>query len=476
MIRHSAKSAAAALCAALLASQAASAAVEYIVTDLGVFPGGKRSWAITLNNAGQVIGMDDVPGGSFLYSEGTLIDIGSLSTQYHGSRASALNESGQVTGISPTDSLFDSGFLYTGGTMISLGGLDPSQTYKYSEGTALNDAGQVVGGASSPSGHFHAFLYSNGTMTDLDVLPGDTESGALGINTSGQIFGYSSVVNGNMHGFLYASGQLTSLGTLGGPFSFPTAMNQAGQIVGRSAISTGDMHAFLYFGGQMTDLGTLGGTYSEAIAINDAGQIAGNSSTAGGHPHGFLYANGKITDIGVLKTGPRFNYTRVTAMNNAGQIIGVSSVGLLPSGDPHTHPFIYSRGRMTDLLTVLDSNWNIDAVGINDVGQIAATGSTKGIASHALLLTPVRLAPKLSSVGGTSRATENAHLVIRGRTKGHVSSVTYRIGAQKRLHKAAGAHAWRFAVHLHPGTNVFTVQAHGVRGNSKPLRITVVRS
>jgi probable HAF family extracellular repeat protein len=472
MTFHPVKSAAVALCTALFASQAASAAVEYIVTDLGVLPGSKRSWATALNNAGQVIGMG---GGSFLYSEGALIDIGSLNAQGQGSRANALNASGQVTGTSLNDSLTNNAFLYSGGTMISLGGFDPSLASKYSEGYALNDAGQVVGVATSASSHFHAFLYSNGAMADLGVLPGDTESGALGINTAGQIFGYSSIVNGDIHGFVYANGQLTALGTLGGSFSFPVAMNEMGQIVGRSAISTGDTHAFRYFGGQMTDLGTLGGTYSEALAINDAGQIAGNSSTAGGHTHGFLYSNGKMTDLGVLKSGRDFNDTRVTAMNNAGQVVGVSSVGLLPSGDLHTHPFIYSHGRMTDLLTVLDSDWNIDVVGINDVGQIAASGSAKGIASHALLLTPVRLAPKLSAIGGISRTTGNAQLVIRGRVKGHASSVTYRIGAQKRLRKASGAHAWRFVVHLHPGTNVFTVQAHGARGDSQPLRITVVR-
>ncbi|HEY8902466.1 MAG TPA: hypothetical protein VIM48_02090 [Chthoniobacterales bacterium] len=475
MIIRFPKSSVVAFCFALLASQVASAAVEYIVTDLGTLSGGKRSWAVALNNAGQVLGMDDVPGGgTFLYSEGALIDLDSLGTYHRGSRASALNASGQVTGTTLTNGPA-SAFLFAGGTMIVLGGLDPSQTYKYSEGYALNNAGQVVGGASNASGDFHAFLYSNGVMADLGVLPGDTQSAALGINTAGQIFGYSGIPNGDTHGFVYANSQLTTLGTLGGSFCFPVAINQAGQIAGRSSLSTGDTHAFRYFGGQMVDLGTLGGTYSEALAINDAGQIAGNASTVDGHTHGFLYSNGRMIDIGVLKTGRGFNYTNVVAMNSAGQIVGDSSVGLLPSGDLHTHPFIYSRGRMTDLLTVLDSNWNIYVVGINDVGQIAATGSAKGIAAHALLLTPVRLAPRLSAVGGVSRTTDNAQLVIRGRVSGHASSVTYRIGAQKRSLKATGTHAWHFMARLHPGTNVFTVQAHGARGDSKPLRIAVMR-
>ena len=93
--------------------------------------------------------------------------------------ATAINESGQVVGGYG----YNGGFLYTNGTMHSLGGCAPWD---------INDAGQVVGTYEAMWGN-HAFTYANGIMRDLnDFLPEGSlwvlES-ATAINNDGWIVG-----------------------------------------------------------------------------------------------------------------------------------------------------------------------------------------------------------------------------------------------------------------------------------------------
>jgi probable HAF family extracellular repeat protein len=68
------------------------------------------------------------------------------------------------------------------------------------------------------------------------------------------------------------------LGTLGGTFSFPSAINDKGEVVGRSTtVASGiSTHAFVWTARTgMIDLGTLGGATSRAAAVNNHGQVAG---------------------------------------------------------------------------------------------------------------------------------------------------------------------------------------------------------
>jgi probable HAF family extracellular repeat protein len=90
---------------------------------------------------------------------------------------------------------------------------------------------------------------------------------------------------------------ITDLGTLGGPYSYATAINDNGQIVGDSINTVGANHGFLYSNGSITDLGTLGGEVSVASDINNLGLIVGFSSTAGNElsRQGFLYSNGSMS-------------------------------------------------------------------------------------------------------------------------------------------------------------------------------------
>jgi probable HAF family extracellular repeat protein len=314
-------------------------------------------------------------------------DLGYLGT----GQVNGINNSGQVVGSYSTSGGASHAFLYSGGVMTDLGTLGGT----YSWASAINDAGQVVGYSSSARGYTHAFLYSGGSMKDLGTLGGD--SGATGINASGQVVGYSYLASGSAyHGFLYGGGHMTDLGTLGGTSSWASAINDAGQIAGFADTYggapnvNGGKHAFLSTGAKMTDLGTLGGPNSYALGINASGQVVGSSDTAtpGGQYHAFLYSGGKMTDLGAL--GGSLASSSATGINAAGQIVG--STGTWP---PHT--FLVRGGKMVDL------NWDLPAgsgitlfspYGINDKGQIAATGSD----GHGYLLTPVADTPEPSAL------------------------------------------------------------------------------
>jgi probable HAF family extracellular repeat protein len=75
-------------------------------------------------------------------------------------------------------------------------------------------------------------------------------------------------------------------------------------------------------------------------------------------------------------------------VNDMGQIVGYSDT---PSGQD---AFLYTDGQMVDLNNLIDpsSGWSIvEADGINDDGQIVATGYQDGLGGEfdTLLLTPV---------------------------------------------------------------------------------------
>jgi len=109
-----------------------------------------------------------------------------------------------------------------------------------------------VGGTSGLPGDtaHHAFLWKNGAMTDLGTLPGDVDSGVLGIS-KGRVVGISVDASENSRAFLWENGVIFDLNTLisTGPPLFllqASAINARGEIVGFAVqTTTGDIHAFL---------------------------------------------------------------------------------------------------------------------------------------------------------------------------------------------------------------------------------------
>ena len=339
---------------------ASSVAESWAITDLGVESGFTSSYAIAINNAGQVVGLsyrnDDASGASamqriFLYADGVL------------------------RGIGPMGNL-------------------------RADVAAINDAGQIAGSAfvPDPAGvpDWHAFLYSDGEWADLGTLSGSANSHAFGLNNTAQVVGLSAAQGGQYHAFLYSNGSMSDLGTLGGPDSSAAAINDSGQVAGSSATADGQTHAFLYSNGVMADLGTPGADpISYATAINNAGQVAGNSYTpGGGASSAFLYGAGRMQALGSLGGAG----SGATALNDAGEVVGWSDTG--SDGEPHV--FLYRNGRMLDLNTlpeVLAAGWELRyAAAINNAGQIAGRGIIDG-RERAFLLSPVRQPGKRLEVG-----------------------------------------------------------------------------
>jgi probable HAF family extracellular repeat protein len=136
----------------------------------------------------------------------------------------------------------------------------------------------------------------------------------------------------------------------------------------------------------MRDIGTLGGSSSYGRAINNTGQIVGEAAIKSNvASHAFLYSNGKMRDLGTLNGSDSF----ATRINNKGQVVGYSR-NVRGGSD---HPFLYSNGKMRDLNNLIPANSNcelINALSINDAGQIVANGLIKpNDEFRAFLLTPV---------------------------------------------------------------------------------------
>ena len=200
---------------------------------------------------------------------------------------------------------------------------------------------------------------------DIGTL-GGTYGESIGINDRAQVTGWADTVGGASHAFLYSARTgMKDLGTLGGSYSQGCGINDRGQITGLSYL-TGDAtyHAFLYSAKRgMKDLGTLGGSWSVGLGINNFRHVTGYSWTGNydeeGNEtyHAFLYRPREgMKDLGTLGGSYSYAYSQGYSINNSGQITGTSTN---PAG-LNLHAFLYSKGRMTDLNTLLapSSVWN----------------------------------------------------------------------------------------------------------------------
>jgi probable HAF family extracellular repeat protein len=338
----------AALALAISASRAV-AAVEYSVLDLGTL-GGIASEGYGLNDSGQVVGFaKDLTDTRFAFRTASNSAINPLTDNLgvigSGTRSFAysINSAGQITGDTNPGGE-DRAFRFSGGTMTSLGTLGGNWSY----GFGINEFGAVVGGSAvsnSPNSDTRAFLHNGTAMTNLGSL-GGPNGYARSINVSGVVAGYSqSTVLDNgynaEHAFRWTpatpngtTGTMTDLGTLGGNYSFASAINDAGYIVGAAGLP-GDSPfvAFVHNGITMTSLGSLAGTYSEAFGINNRNEIVGTSNSLAAEDHAFVYKSGAIQDLNdLIPLGTGWILEEAHGINSFGQIVGF---GIAPNGETH---------------------------------------------------------------------------------------------------------------------------------------------
>jgi probable HAF family extracellular repeat protein len=127
--------------------------------DLGTLGGPGPSYALGINNAGEVVGNYAAADGyvrSFSFSNGLATDLlGALATS-SSSSANGINDAGQVVGsYSPGNSGPPHAFIYSNGQIADLGTLGGS--YSSSVGIAINNVEQVAGTSTTFYGATHAF-------------------------------------------------------------------------------------------------------------------------------------------------------------------------------------------------------------------------------------------------------------------------------------------------------------------------------
>lgn len=336
---------------------------RYHLTDLGTL-GGTESFAYAINDADLIVGSsrlkDDSDTHAFLYDKGKMIDLYPLNSQ-------------NVKTVGPTD---------------------------------ISNRGQIASGVITNDVYSPA-LYNANThkITSLGSLGGVTDYGfngvATSVNNSGQAVGYSYISDIDRHAFLYSKGAMTDIGSFGG-YSAATAINDRGMIVGfASDLPNGRMHAFLYADGVMTDLDPsldFSKSQSDARDINNRGQVVGSflADDQSG-THAFLYSKGVFTDLGSAGS----THTSALGINDRGQIVGITDIPYedtcvdpkrvtVPCIKHKQHAFIYERGHLTDLNTLITpkDGWELMwAFDINNRGKIVGYG-LKQDKFRAFVLTP----------------------------------------------------------------------------------------
>jgi probable HAF family extracellular repeat protein len=289
----------------------------------------------------------------------------------------------------------------------------------------LNNQGLLVGGADTPIVNpfpncfnpfnqsvecytQHAFAWQKGRLTDLGTLPGGSASFAYFVSDNGLITGGSE--NGALdpnngtpefHAVLW-NGSMIDLGTLGGSSSLGVGVNDAGQVTGFAQNDISDpfslvglgtqTRAFLWETGKLYDLHTLGGPDAFAQYVNNAGQIAGVSYTSevpdpntGVPPlHPFLWQKGKMTDLGTLGGSNGFLGPFLYGLNHSGEIVGVMAL----AGDQINHAFLWDTTKLSDLHNWtgnLGGNYSL-AQGLNDAGEVVGWQTLVGDQrNHAVL-------------------------------------------------------------------------------------------
>lgn len=269
----------------------------------------------------------------------------------------------------------------TGGTQA----LQPLLPGEYTRAFGLNDRGWAVGDTRHADGWARAVLWKKNKPQDLGKWPSMWNSVALAINRQGDVVGYSD------HGARYSYGIVWSGGTMrqvGPGQTTANGINDAGEVIGnqRPYPSNGTLNCWHQpAGGNASYLPKLAGNLCSVAAINQAGEIAGGSMAPDGRWHAVLYRAGQPIDLGSLGG----TMTVATGLNDQGGIVGY---GLLPDGSSRALLFAPGADPL-DLNTLLEPVSGagyvlLQAVRINDNGQIAATASKDGT-TRAVLLTPL---------------------------------------------------------------------------------------
>lgn len=274
------------------------------IRSLGTL-GGSQSFALGINNGGQVVGaaLNDIADPFSIFD--FLVFLSSSGTQ---TRA----------------------FLWQKGSMRDLGTLGGPDAFA----SFINQRGLVAGFSytsftPNDSGFptVDPFIWDNGRMIDVGTL-GGTFGQPLALNNSGQVIGFSNLAGDQAADpFLWNKGKLIDLNTetIGGSPESANALNEAGEIVGTAAFSGRPFDAYVWRKGVATDLGVLeGDCFSEAFAINSRDQIVGFSAPCAlNFQRAFLWEKGSMVDLNAVASPNSLRLIDVESINDRGEIAGL---------------------------------------------------------------------------------------------------------------------------------------------------------
>ncbi len=274
-------------------------------TALALVDGDSSGIATGVNDQGQVVGYSYTGGvyHSISWQNGQATQLPGLGAS---TRDYAINDQGIIVGSAEDSNGLAVATEIVNGAVIQLpllpGGYLDNTTLADGRAFAINDGGQIVGLSMTPSGVAHAVIWQHGTVADLGAIAGGGLSIAEGINQSGvDIVGYAVDANGIDQAVLWQDGVMTILpdhNSNGHSIAF--GVNDAGIIVGRSDVYTVNggwqEDAVLWQNGVLIDLNSFlptnsGWVLNVAQSINDNGEIAG-IGTYDGVTTGFVMSIG----------------------------------------------------------------------------------------------------------------------------------------------------------------------------------------
>jgi probable HAF family extracellular repeat protein len=323
-----------ALLAALIAVSAHAQTPALPGYGITLIPAPSGSAGITptaINTSGQVTGsiafFAGQPAHAFIWSSGTLTDIGTLpypgSASYGSATGQSISDAGVIVGtiIDPgTPPMWSFGFLYNDNAVLAL--LNNPTGFPFCTATGVNSSTLIVGNCSNVTESIAA-IYVNGTAQQF----GPAGASANAVNDLGQIAASGTPA------FIYSSagGTLSNIPQLSGGSSSTqmsaTSINNAGQAVGWQLNNTSYLSFFYSNGSSVALSGVPASTVAPGVAINNAGQIVGYTVTkAAATPVPFYFAHGLSTNLNTLVsvTDPNKRFVTLTnawAISDSGAIV-----------------------------------------------------------------------------------------------------------------------------------------------------------
>jgi len=238
------------------------------------------------------------------------------------------------------------------------------------------------------------------TVTDLGTL-GGYYSFATAVNNRGEVVGYSDIPDhSSVHAFLWtANAGMQDLNPTNLTQSLASSINDHGYVAGYALFPIDDVrfqfHSVTWKKKKFQDLGTLG-YFSEAFSINDFNQVVGDTSVTGGNSDAaFLWTKKEeMRDLGTLGGGG----ASAQSINNLGQVVG----GSFTDNGFHAFSWTESEG-LIDLGTL--GGCMSQANQVNDLGQVVGLSTPEGCDStnlHAFLWTRNDGMQDLGAPAGTS--------------------------------------------------------------------------